>query len=365
MVYWDSATPITVLQDLYFDPETTVFDKISVLLEFHRRHTSVGSSIYGSYLVEVSHVALPGACDQCSPLCVGIASGMDRNALSFRWLFFRELIRHQLDRPRPLMDASIVGCRYNFDLSGLISTRWRWESSVDHFDPAQLDVVHRFRNSICVDIGRHVNFRGDLPLADNIFFYELEILCPINYVPCRVVDPQDINWQYDSIVRQYSIGLIQRIYRSETNVSFSIPYVLSDTGVESRRHSRYCRPLRVGDIVGVIYDAYEGTLRFVLNGRNLGVAISGIRLQPLGRRFPYVSVTSGVMAFSTRERRVLSRFDVGFGGGLQARCRSAILDRMTPFDYSGSDSERHAFRERVQALSMLPAKMRAYLLLDL
>ena len=324
-------------------------DKMNVLVQFYQDHSFVELSIFGPYLISISHPHLNGSCSKCCDLSVGIIDAKTREAMHRRWLFCRDVIRNQLDHPRPPCHTFYP--LHLKALMGLITTRWTW-TWWDQDEPPRSDYIHRFRSALFVDIDQSVTFIGDKPLADGLNYFEVELLCPMKVTKAPDVREDFGNPLDDSVTRQFTIGLIQNCPLPEPEL-----FVVSSNGFTSDQYYRYCRPFKVGDVIGVIADTQDHTLRYAINGVDQGRAfcIPGVGPESILR--PYFSVSKGLLAFDTREKRCQPT-------SLQSRCRAIILDLLTPKFFSGEKSETNSIKAKVQFLT-LPKDFKNFLIEDL
>jgi len=337
------------IRECYVDSTLTVLDKMNLLVQFYQDHSFHEKSVFGSYLISLSHPRLSGSCSICRTLSIGITDDNSREAMRRRWLFCREIIRNQLDQPLP-HDHTFYPLHLKA-LKGLISTRWTWtwwdaEDGIERSwwaprDPPRSEYIHRFRSALYVDINQSVTFIGDKPLTAGLSYFEVEILCPMRM--SRALDTRDdyVTPLDDFLTRSFTIGLIHRVpdrYEPEL-------FVISSNGFTSNETFRYCRHFDVGDVISVITDTRNFTLRYAINGIDQGIAFTDVGCNPESILRPYFSVTKGLLAFDTRGKRCQPTT-------LQSRCRAIILDHLTPRFFSGKESEKDSLKAKIQYLTL-------------
>lgn len=310
----------------------------------------------GSYLVQASHRFVTGAPQLRYPLVMALLIG-PRLRFS-RWCTIVELFDIQLrqDNQDPgkrtgdlRVLAGIPEC--NFDecsppLSSLsmVTTRWRWvqESEYGQFmddtSSSSENTVLFHRSAIHVDLDEHrsMEFYGNRNFANDVFFFEIQLLCPF---------PMD---REGTVIY---IGIAKKIKEKKRKIWWQT-YLLSDLGclvtqtsrnlvISTHSNRNACPILHPGDRIGVLYDGHIDAIRISINDVSYGIQFSNVswplltrtnshlfsfhpQVKPLSmprnvELYPYVRVTSEAVSFSVQKQRTLS-------SSLLDMCRSSIVD---------------------------------------
>lgn len=349
----------------------------------------------GAYLVQASHRFVTGAPQLRYPLVMALVFGDRLRYL--RWCTIAELIDVQLrqDNQDPgkrtgdlrvlagISECHFDGCSLSLSSFPMVTTRWRWvqESKYGQFkDISSLSHVktimfHRSAVHVDIDEDRSCEFYGTRNFSNDVFFFEVQLLCPF---------PLD----YSGIV--IYIGIARKVKETkntqgEKQISWQT-YLLQNLGclVTQTSHARVftvhsnrksCPVLQPGDRIGVLYDGSNDTIRFSVNDVSYGVQFSNVswplptqyhgqalpfrpRVYPASSSrnvelYPYVRVASRAVSFSVQKQRTLSKT-------LFTMCRSSIVDCIadcykTYRGLPGIEIGQEELKARIEALPLPPS----------